>query len=105
MTNERTPCRDAMFIGDIVIDCFFALDIVLQFFTSIPEDETGEPITDKRKIATAYLKSWFWIDLMSVAPVSYFTQPWKNNDSGANASRLFRYLRLPRLIKLLRLLR
>ena len=49
-----------------VIDLIFIADIVVSFFTSIPETQDSDEVTDKRVIATNNLKSWFVIDLMSV---------------------------------------
>ena len=46
----------------------FLVDIILSFYTSIPECEKHNEITDKRKIATNYLKTWFGIDLLSIMP-------------------------------------
>ena len=47
--------------------CFF-LDIIVTFFTSVPDDSTCTEITDRHEIAKLYLKGWFWIDSISIFP-------------------------------------
>jgi len=44
------------------------IDIVVNFITVL-ENDVGELITDRKKIAIAYLKGWFWIDFISCAPI------------------------------------
>ena len=47
----------------------FLADIVLSFFTSIPETEYEEEIMDKKIISVKYLSGWFLIDFLSIIPV------------------------------------
>ena len=47
--------------------CFF-LDIIVTFFTSVPDDSTCTEVTDRNEIARLYLKGWFWIDSISIFP-------------------------------------
>jgi hypothetical protein len=79
------------------IDALFALDIVLCFFTAF-EDENEELIYNKKIIAIKYLKSWFFIDIMSIMPVSDFL------DTG-DFSNLARIARLPKLYRLIRMVK
>lgn len=63
-----------MIIWDFIVDASFATDIVLTFFSGYErKDQTIE--TDKRVIATQYLKMWFWIDVLSTLPVGIFELP------------------------------
>ncbi|GFR43465.1 hypothetical protein Agub_g4548 [Astrephomene gubernaculifera] len=54
-----------------VIDIFFYTDLVLNFLTAYEHPVTGELITDHRKIAARYLKTWFVIDLLATFPSDY----------------------------------
>jgi len=54
---------------DITIEALFIIDVVLNFFTAF-EDENGELVVTREKIAKSYLKSWFFIDLVSSIPLS-----------------------------------
>ena len=50
------------------MDGCFCLDIIITFFTSVSDDKTCTEIVDRKKIATMYLKGWFWIDSLSIFP-------------------------------------
>ena len=50
------------------IDFMFLIDIVLSFFTSIPETENEDEVLDRKKIAVNYLQGWFSIDFLSIIP-------------------------------------
>lgn len=51
------------------IDTTFASDIILTFFTIVPDLEDTGYITDRGKIAKMYLTSWFAIDIISIMPI------------------------------------
>lgn len=50
------------------IDGSFVIDMILTFFTTIKDPNDDKVITDKKKIASTYLKGWFFIDLIAVFP-------------------------------------
>ena len=50
------------------IDMIFLIDLILQFFMTIPECDMKNEVDDRRKIAIAYLKGWFIVDLLSILP-------------------------------------
>lgn len=52
----------------IITDVFFLIDLILTFFTSVPDEKRVYEITDKEIIAKKYLKGWFWVDLVSILP-------------------------------------
>ena len=52
-----------------VTDTLFFLDIIITFFTSINDKDKTCQITNKRMIAEAYLKGWFWVDFISILPL------------------------------------
>ncbi|XP_070206329.1 potassium/sodium hyperpolarization-activated cyclic nucleotide-gated channel 1-like [Littorina saxatilis] len=90
-------------------DTVFFLDIVINFRTGIIlNDFADEIILDPKQIAKHYVKSWFFLDLLSSIPMDYIFLMW---DSEANFNQLFhagralRMLRLAKLLSLLRLLR
>ena len=56
------------FVFYTITDVFFLCDLILTFFTSVPDDKRVYEITNKRIIANKYLKGWFWIDLISILP-------------------------------------
>ena len=50
------------------IDMIFLIDLILQFFMTIAECDMKNEVDDRRKIAIAYLKGWFIVDLLSILP-------------------------------------
>ena len=87
---------DQVHIIDILIDIFFFIDIIINFLTFYI-DKFGVKITDRKKIAKRYIKSWFLLDVISTFPFHLII-----NDRSSSFSSL---AKLPRLIKLVRLLR
>ena len=58
---------------NVIVDIVFLIDIIMTFFTSYQnEDETHE-FTDLKSIAIRYLKTWFFVDLISILPLEYFS--------------------------------
>ena len=55
-----------------IIDCFFLVDMVLTFFTSVTDTEKMLEITDLKIIAKKYFEMWFWIDFISIFPFDEF---------------------------------
>lgn len=97
---------------NFIVDFSFVIDIMITFFTAIPDHETNGLITDKRLIAIDYLKSWFWIDLISIIPLDKMI----SNNSGdmlklakfsrfARFTRLIRFFRILRMVKMIRICR
>jgi hypothetical protein len=89
---------------DYGVDCLFALDLLINFFTAFEDPHTGLLVTNHKAIAANYLSGWFIIDLVSVLPVQFMEQltPGKGNGESFELARL---LRIPRLWKIARVLR
>lgn len=90
-------------IINYTIDGTFAIDMLLTFFTIIPDSQNGGFISDKKKIAISYLKGWFAVDLISILPIDKIAQ-------GASAklvqfTKFSRFSRFARLIRLFRIIR
>src|SRR5689334_15024318 len=66
-------------------------------------------ILDPRLIARTYIKSWFFLDLISSIPLDYifliFNQDYSDNFQILHAGRALRILRFAKMLSLLRLLR
>ncbi|XP_033749800.1 potassium/sodium hyperpolarization-activated cyclic nucleotide-gated channel 3-like isoform X2 [Pecten maximus] len=96
-------------VFNCISDTVFFLDIVINFRTGvILNDFADEIILDPKLIARHYVKSWFFLDLISSIPMDYIFLMW---DAEADFNQLFhagralRMLRLAKLLSLLRLLR
>ena len=55
-----------------IIELFFLIFIILQFFQTYQDPATLLVITDFKKIALKYIKSWFIIDFLSIIPYEIF---------------------------------
>ncbi len=71
-------------------DIFFVVDIVLNFRTAFI-DEQGRLITKSSAICQRYLRSWFFIDFISILPFEFF---------GSGRSHFFKLLKCIRLLRL-----
>jgi len=107
----KAKCQLAALIIKVVSDAFFATDIVLSFRTGLlQEGADNEVIIDPKKIRRAYIRKWFWLDMISTIPLDTFVFAIaryaldKEIHSPQNMSFL-RYIRLTKLFQLLRLLR
>ncbi|KAG9402212.1 Potassium voltage-gated channel sub H member 5 [Aphanomyces cochlioides] len=102
---------------DIVIDGFFALDILLTFRTGY-YDSQGNYIESSFKIAKHYCHVWFWVDFVSTFPFGYVINNYVGTSTSADGTttqtssavpyqnfKLIRFARLIRLLKLARLLK
>jgi len=87
-------------------DVFFFMDLVLNFFMAYQEtpSEGGRWVTDLAQIRGHYLRTWFFVDVLSMLPFDTLTQIGLLS-SQSTMLRLVRTIRLLRLIKLLRILR
>lgn len=57
-----------IYIADIVVDLFFAVDIYLTFSVAYFDHKSQLIIRDPKKIAKRYLSTWFVMDLASTIP-------------------------------------
>ncbi|KAF0718990.1 Aste57867_1353 [Aphanomyces stellatus] len=98
---------------DNVIDCIFAVDILLTFRTAY-YDTAGNKIKSSKEIARHYIRMWFWIDFVSTFPFAYAITGASSGDGSTTAPsksstyqnlKLIRFARLIRLLKLARLLK
>lgn len=89
-----------------VVDGSFAIDIVLTFFTAIPDQLSRGYITDKKKIALVYLKSWFIIDIISILPIDLIVANASSKLMGVlKFGRFARFAKIMRLLKVIRMAR
>ncbi|XP_046753006.1 potassium/sodium hyperpolarization-activated cyclic nucleotide-gated channel 2 isoform X6 [Diprion similis] len=93
-------------------DTIFLVDIVVNFRTGIMQQDNAEQvILDPKLIAKHYLRTWFFLDLISSIPLDYIFlifnqfQDFSESLQFLNAGRALRILRLAKLLSLVRLLR
>lgn len=62
------PTSDLSQIVYWVVECFFYLDFILNFFQGYRNPDNNENIKDFKLIAQKYLFGWFLIDAVSIFP-------------------------------------
>lgn len=96
--------------ANLVADCFFSVDIVLNFFTAF-YDGTGSYrhlVKDRMKIIKTYLRGWFWIDLIATLPFAYVGDVFGNTDGsqkGLESMTILRTLKIAKAARALKVLR
>ncbi|CAG5136099.1 unnamed protein product, partial [Candidula unifasciata] len=74
-------------VFNCISDTVFFLDIVINFRTGIiVNDFADEIILDPKLIARQYIKTWFFLDLLSSVPMDYIFLMW---DAEADFNQLF----------------
>nr|XP_040572916.1 potassium/sodium hyperpolarization-activated cyclic nucleotide-gated channel 3-like isoform X1 [Lepeophtheirus salmonis] len=97
-------------------DTIFLIDIVVNFRTGIMQQDNSEQvIIDPKEIAKHYIKTWFFLDLLSSIPLDYIflifnsirgnSEDYPESFQFLHAGRALRILRLAKLLSLVRLLR
>lgn len=65
---------------DLFFDIMFIIDMCINFCVPYT-DANGMIVDDHDKIAMAYIKSWFFIDLSSSLPISFIVYIMKDDSS------------------------
>jgi len=88
-----------------VVDVFFMLDVLISFNTGV--ELAGIVSLNRFDIAREYLKSWFWIDLISGFPLDLVLegQDTKGNAGLAKLAKTGKVIRMFKLVRLLRIAR
>ena len=92
---------DTWFIIGSIIDGLFFIDIIINFHSAYT-DLDGKLIIDKKLIMKNYLKTWFFIDIISCVPFQVIFQ---DEDGNSNHNKLIKLVRVPKLYRLIRVLR
>lgn len=86
---------------DWIINILFTVDIVVTFFSAYKDDDK-ELVTDCRRIANSYLRSWFLLDCIVCFPFELLET---SGSRSSNYNKLLRLMRLPRLIRFLKIIK
>jgi len=109
-----TTAPDGFIITSAIIDIFFGIDILFNFFTAYHEGHGlgGELRTDLGGIALHYVRGWFALDFVASVPYMTFLQLMtgaeEEDNAGGDAARMIKmlkYAKLARVMKVLRVLK
>ncbi|KAK3263364.1 hypothetical protein CYMTET_27827 [Cymbomonas tetramitiformis] len=108
------PAMGVMFCIELLQDCFFYVDIGLNFFTGY-YDRASEVVTNLPSVQRNYVTTWFTIDIVACLPIDLTQRIVANKfwcslrpsgcTSDVNSVQLIRMIKLLRIFKLLKLLR
>jgi len=99
-TDDNPKANHPLFSNSIayyVIEGFFAVFIILQFFQTYQDPATSLIVTDFKSIALKYVKGWFVIDFISMIPFELFALSSKNKN--IKYLKMVIFLRLPKFIQ------
>lgn len=77
-------------------ECFFYLDFIFCWFQGYKHPFNQNNVMEFRLIARNYLRGWFIIDIICIAPIQLISQDQKDNS--------IKLLRLPRLLRMFKLM-
>ncbi|OQV23764.1 Potassium/sodium hyperpolarization-activated cyclic nucleotide-gated channel 4 [Hypsibius exemplaris] len=108
--------NDDFSIPWIIFNCFsdtiFIVDLVCNFRTGLINPEnSADVVLDPKEIARRYVRSWFFVDLISSIPFDYVVlviSIWDDDFAKSqivHAGRALRILRMAKLLSLIKLLR
>mmetsp|Transcript_29675 Transcript_29675/g.81699 ORF Transcript_29675/g.81699 Transcript_29675/m.81699 type:complete len:743 (-) Transcript_29675:97-2325(-) len=93
-----------MHVLELVIDCFFYCDVIVNFFLAY-HDDRGFLITSHQAIALAYLRGYFLLDVVACCPPQLVEAIFRQSQQGDESGRTVRLLRLTRISRIARLSR
>ena len=85
-----------------IIDIIFFIDILLTFNSAV-YDEHVDIIEERKEIARRYIRTWFFVDLISIIPFELFLGNINDMNSMIKIVRIGRLYKLMKLSKLLKL--
>lgn len=84
------------------IDCFFVVDVALNFLTGF-HDEQLELVTDLKRVARNYLRGWFVPDTLGSIPFELIALSSGSREDRAKVFLVLRALKIPRLLRVVKL--
>jgi len=85
-----------------IVDFSFTIDMIVTFFSAQYFPNNLGVNDDRRNLAAAYIKGWFFIDFFSVFP---FERIMTSNGDFAGMAKIFRVSKLYKIVKIMRLIK
>merc|ERR1712070_327058 len=93
-----SAATDVIIMTDRIVNIFFMLDVFLNFRTGFVSFD-GEIVMDWKRIAKQYVRSWFFLDVLSSIP---FDDLSSGEMIDLQAAKLLKFGKLARVIKAMR---
>ena len=98
--SDSIEQRPLILAVDALFDFIFLIDVVINFNTAY-YDAQDVLIVNRSKIATEYLKFWFWLDIISALPFSFIIA-YVNTDKNLRFQKLIKLSRFIRIFKMIK---
>ena len=73
--NVQPALWSGVWWWELIIDIYFIVDVILNFFFAYEDpEEYGKIVVDRGRIRKKYLTGWFTFDFISILPLSYYQQ-------------------------------
>ena len=87
-----------------IIDFFFGIDIIMNFFTTFFHSTTGEEISERKDIAINYIKGMFLFDVLSTVPFDELAVLFVSEDTDSDSLQAISLLKTIRVLRLSKLI-
>ena len=87
------------------IDVAFIFDVIVNFMTSFDDPVRNYEVKDPMRIATNYLQSWFFLDIVACLPTSEITKIVETSTKIKFTKQQQSLIKMNTLLKLLRLVK
>lgn len=97
---DKLSSREPHEIVNVIVDVMFIIDIIINFRTTFMDSSSDAIVSEPKRIAINYLKTWFVVDFVAAIPFDFFIR------TGAKgAASLAGLLKTARLLRLIRVSR
>ena len=69
---EKLYSRDPHEIVNVIVDVTFIIDIIINFRTTFMDSSSEAIVSEPKRIAINYLKTWFVVDFVAAIPFDFF---------------------------------
>ncbi|CAH8500248.1 unnamed protein product [Dicrocoelium dendriticum] len=101
LASEPSGSSNVLRTVEILVDVMFFVDIFINFRTTYV-NKNDEVVSHPRRIATHYLKGWFFIDLVAAIPFDLIFFQSSGGDQHTTLTSLLKSARLLRLVGIVR---
>lgn len=69
---DKLSSREPHEIVNVIVDVMFIIDIIINFRTTFIDGSSDAIVSDPKRIAINYLKTWFVVDFVAAIPFDFF---------------------------------
>lgn len=69
---DKLSSREPHEIVNVIVDVMFIIDIIINFRTTFMDSSSDAIVSEPKRIAINYLKTWFVVDFVAAIPFDFF---------------------------------